>query len=254
MTREAKNPVKATRRSVAVLETLYDLGSARLTEIAAELDLPDSTVHNHLSTLVETGFVTKGDGVYRLSLKFLTYGEFARRQYTISDAARTELRQLASETAAAASLVVEEDGRGYILSHEGGETDLPLDLYHGKRLPLHATAFGKVLLANRPDEEIDAVVDYRGLAACTSETITDRPALLEELATVRSNGYALVDEERLRGIRSVATAVRNERGVAVGAVGVSGPTNRLTPDRLRGSILETVTNTKNVIELQIAYS
>ncbi|SDR04490.1 IclR family transcriptional regulator [Natronobacterium texcoconense] len=254
MTREAKNPVKATRRSIAILEALFELGTASLTDVSARLDLPDSTVHNHLSTLVEGGFVTRTDGVYRLSLQFLTYGESARDQYRITDAARTELRHLASETEESASAFVEEDGRGFLLAHERADSDLPLDLYPGKRVPLHATAFGKVLLADRPDEEIEAIIDRCGLAACTSETITDRSALLDELADVRSDGHAVADEERLRGVRSVATAVRNERGVAVGAVGITGPTSRLTPERLRGPVLEAVIDTKNVIELQLAYS
>lgn len=254
MTREAKNPVKATRRSVAVLEALSELGSARLTALSSELELSDSTVHNHLSTLVESGFVTKRDGVYRLSLKFLTYGEFARGQYTVAAAARSELRHLAGETGEAASAFVAEDGVGYLLEHERGASDLPLGLYPGKRIPLHATAFGKVLLADRPDEEIDATLERRGLVASTEATITDRSTLLEALADVRANGYAVADEERLRGVRSVATAVRNEAGVAVGAVGVTGPTSRLTSDRLRGAVLEAVIDTKNVIELQLAYS
>ncbi|WP_440772554.1 IclR family transcriptional regulator [Natronorubrum sp. DTA28] len=254
MTREAKNPVKATQRSLAVLEMLYELGTARLTELAERLELPDSTVHNHLSTLVEGGFVTRNDGVYRLSLQFLTYGEFARSQYKITDAARNELRHLASETSESASMCVAESGLGYFIAHEPGNTDLPLDLYLGKRVPLHATAFGKVLLADRPDEDIETTIDRHGLAACTSNTITDRSALLEELASVRSNGHAVGDEERLRGVRSVATAVRNESGIAVGAVGVTGPTSRLTLERLRGPVLEAVINTKNVIELQITYS
>ncbi|MXV60494.1 helix-turn-helix domain-containing protein [Natronorubrum sp. JWXQ-INN-674] len=254
MTREAKNPVKATQRSLAILETLYECGTARLTEISARLDLPDSTVHNHLSTLVEGGFVTRTDGVYRLSLQFLTYGEFAKNQYKISDAAETELRHLSGETSEAASICVVESGRGFVLAHEAGDTDLPLDLFSGKRIPLHATAFGKVLLADRPDHDIESILDRHGLAACTGSTITDRETLLEELASVRSTGHAIGDEERLRGVRSVATPVRNERGVAVGAVGVTGPTSRLTLERLRGSVLESVTDTKNVIELQISYS
>lgn len=253
MTHEAKNPVQATQRSVAVLEALYELGSARLTDISQRLELPDSTVHNHLSTLVESGFVTRTDDIYRLSLQFLTYGEFARNQYKVLDAARADLRQLATETSESASVFVAEDGLGYVLAHERGEIDLPLDLYPGKRVPLHTTAFGKVLLANHPDEAVEGIVDRRGLVACTTETITDQSLLYEELATIRSNGYGIGDEERLRGVRSVATAVRNEKGVAVGAVGITGPTSRLTDDRLRGPILQAVTNTKNVIELQIAY-
>ena len=254
MTRGAKNPVRATQRSLAVLEALFELGTARLTDISARLELPESTVHNHLSTLVEGGFVTRTDGVYRLSLQFLTYGELARSQYTIADAGQTELHQLASETGEAASVFVDDGGLGYLVAHERGTGNLPLDLYPGKRVPLHTTASGKVLLADRPDDEIDKVLERHGLAASTSETITDESTLREELANVRADGYATADEERLRGVRSVAAPVRNERGVAIGAVGITGPTSRLTPDRLMGSAREAVINTKNVIELHLTHS
>lgn len=254
MGHEAKNPVKATRRSVGVLETLYELGSARLTEVSDALDLPDSTVHNHLSTLVECGLVTRDDDVYRISLRFLTFGEGARGRYRISGAYGGELEELAATVSAAASVVVLEDGIGYVLAHAAGGTDLPVDLYPGKPLSSHATAFGKVLLADLPDDDVDAIIEGHGLAGATAETITGRGALCEELETVRAQGYAVSDEERLRGVRSVATPVRNEGGVAVGAIGVTGPTSRLTVERLSGPVLEAITHTKNVVELRLAYS
>lgn len=253
MEHEAKNPVKATQRSVEVLETLYELGSARLTEISNALNLPDSTVHNHLSTLVECGLVTRDEDVYHLSLRFLTFGGFARSRYRMSGAYGGELEELAATVSAAVSVVVIEDGVGYVLAHSAGGTDLPVDLYPGKQLSPHATAFGKVLLADLPDEDVDVLADWHGLSEVTEETITDRAALFEELGKVRSRGYAISDEERLRGVRSVATAVRNEGGVAVGAIGVTGPTSRLTSDRLSGPVLEALTHTKNVIELKLAY-
>lgn len=254
MTREAKNPVKATQRSFAILEVIYERKSARLTDISERLGLSPSTVHNHLSTLVEAGFVTRSDGVYYISLNFLTYGEVARDRYKVSEAAQTELGDLASETGEAGSVAVAEDGFGYILIHESGSTDLPVDIFPGKRLPLHATSFGKVLLADRPDEDVEDVLDEYGKLAYTSKTIVDTNELIDELATIRSQGYAICNEERLRGIRSIASTVRNERGVAVGAIGITGPASRLTDDRLRGSLLDTLIDTKNVIELQIAHS
>lgn len=254
MGHEAKNPVKATRRSFDVLEVLYEMDNARLTDIADALDLPDSTVHNHLSTLVECGFVTKDEETYRISLRFLTFGEFARSRYKISDVCRRELADLANETSESASAVVTEDGLGYVLAHEPGDTSLPIDLYPGKQIPLHATSFGKVILAELPDETVDEIVDRHGMAPCTSETITDQTVLFDELATIRSQGYAVGDEERLRGVRSLSMAVRNEGGVAVGAIGITGPTSRLTQDRLHGSLLDILTHTKNVIELKLTYS
>lgn len=249
MTREAKNPVKATQRSFEVLRIVYELGSVRLTDVSAELGMSDSTAHNHLSTLVEAGFLSRESDFYHLSLRFLTYGEAARTRYKVSEAARFGLSDLTSELGEATSVVVAEDGYGYVVAHNRGTTDLQIDLFQGRRLPLHATSFGKVLLADLPDEDVVEIISQYGLVTCTAETITDRDQLFDELLSIRSQGYAICDEERLRGIRSIATAVRNERGVAVGAMGVTGPTSRLTDDRLQGQLLESLINAKNVVEL-----
>lgn len=254
MDHEAKNPVKATRRSFDILETLSEMGGARLTTIAEALDLPDSTVHNHLSTLVETGFVVKEDDSYRLSLRFLTFGEYARERYKISQSCREEVNELAAETGETASVMVSEADRGYFIVHERGGSSVPVDIYPGKRVALHALSFGKVLLAHLPESDVEAILDRYGLPEYTAETITDREELLAELDAAREQGYAVDDEERLRGVRSIATAVKNDRGIAVGAIGITGPTNRLTTERIEGELREQLMNTKNVIELKLIYS
>lgn len=254
MNGETNNLVKSTRRSFRILEILFESGSARLTDIATAVDLPNSTVHNHLHTLIDCGFVVRDDDRYRISLRFLTFGETARRRYKISKVSRVELTDLAREADEAATIAVKEGGDGYVLAHEPVSDTLPLDLFPGKRLPLHATSFGKVLLADLPDEEITALAEQGGLPACTTETITTPTALLEELTNIRSQGYAISDEERLRGVRSLATAIRNEQGIAVGAVGISGPTSRLTSERLAGDLLQQVLNMKNVAELHLSHS
>lgn len=110
MGREAKNPVKTTQRSLDIIETLREMDGARLTELADRLELPNSTVHNHLSTLMERDYVLKDGDVYRVSLRFLDLGEYARNRRKVYELAKPEIGELADETGEVANLLVEENG------------------------------------------------------------------------------------------------------------------------------------------------
>jgi DNA-binding IclR family transcriptional regulator len=104
----------------------------------------------------------------------------------------------------------------------------PLRLYSaiGRRLPAHATALGKALLAARPADELDALLPGP-LPALTPHTITDRTALHAELATIRDRGYAVDREENTEGIVCVARVVPL-RDPATDAISLSIPRARVT--------------------------
>jgi DNA-binding IclR family transcriptional regulator len=254
MAREAKNPVKTTQRSLDIVETLREMDGARLTELADRLDLPNSTVHNHLSTLMERDYVLKDGDVYRVSLRFLDLGEHARNRRKVYELAKPEIEELADETGEIANLLVEENGRGVYLWSSEGENAVPLDIAPGKHVHLHATALGKCILAHLPEKRVEEIIDRRGLLAETDATITDSDALMEELEAVREQGYAIDDEERLTGMRCIGTTVKSESGNVIGAISVSGPTSAMPMDRLTDSLAEQLEGAANVIELKVAYS
>ena len=253
MTRESPTPVRTTARSFDIIETLRELDGARLTEVSAHLDLPDSTVHNHLRTLVQRGYVVRDDNTYYVSLQFLDFGEYARSRRKVYELAKSEIDKLADETEESANLLVEEGGHGvYIYNARGGDA-IPLDTHPGKRVPLHATALGKVILAYLPESRVNEIFDRLGLPAETPKTITDREELRTELERVRENGRAVDDEERVPGIRCVAVAIKNENGQAIGAISVSGPTSRIDADP-DGPLLDDLLRAKNIIELKLAHA
>jgi len=254
MAREAKNPVKATRRSLDIVETLREMDGARLTELADRLDLPNSTVHNHLSTLMERDYVFKDDNVYRVSLRFLELGEYARDRRKIYELAKPEIEELAADTGEVANLLVEENGLGVYLWTSEGENAVPLDIHPGKHVHLHATALGKCILAHLSDKRVEEIVERRGLPARTDNTISDTETLFEELETVREQGYAVDDEERVSGMRCLGTAVKSESGNVIGAISVSGPVSAMPMDRLSGPLGDRLLAAANVIELKVAYS
>lgn len=252
--KKAKNPIKATRVTVRLLETLRDFEGARVTELASELDYPKSSVHNYLSTLQEEGYVVKRDNEYHLGLRFLELGSFARHQRQIYEVARPEITDLAQKTGELANLLVEEQGRGVYIYRESGHQAVKVDSYTGQYVHLHNTALGKAILAYTPREYVDRIIDEHGLPMTTEKTITDRDELYRNLKEIREQGIAFDNEERLRGLRCVAAPILKKNDQVEGAISVAGPTSRFDDERFEEEMPELIQNTANIIELNITYS
>ena len=245
--------VDATETTFRILEMLKELDGAGVTELATRLDIPKSTVHNHLVTLRENEYVVKDGTTYRVGLQFLELGEHTRNRMKIYDVARPEVEALAEETGELANLLVEEYGLGVYLCRARGEQAVRVDTYAGMRVHLHCTGLGKAMLAHMPDERVDEILDRRGLEPRTEATITDAETLREDLAAIRERGYAVDHGERLSGLRCIAAPITDESNRAVGAVSVSGPSSRIKGDRLE-EVPELVMSAANVIELNMSYS
>lgn len=249
----AKNPVQAARTTVRLVKTLRDLEGARVTEIADEIDLPKSSIHNYLSTLREEGYVVKDGPEYHVSLRFLEVGSLARKRHQIYETARPEVTDLAQETGELANLFVEENGLGVYLYRERGDNAVQVDSYTGQRVHLHNTGLGKALLAHLPPDRTEQILDEHGLPRTTENTITDRETLFEELADIRDRGVAFDDEERLAGLRCVAAPILDRNGTVKGAISVAGPSSRFQGQRFRSDLPERVLDATNIIELNITY-
>jgi DNA-binding IclR family transcriptional regulator len=119
----------------------------------------------------------------------------------------------------------------------------------GMRKPVHCTAEGKALIAFQSAATIERILGAK-LERRTPRTLIDPGALKEELATVRARGYATDDEEYELGVRSIAAPIRDDSGNSVAAVGVAGPTQRLTKIRLQG-LSRYVTDAARAISLRL---
>ncbi len=98
--------------------------------------------------------------------------------------------------------------------------------------PCMRRASARRSLSTQPDKAVTALLQRVGMEKFTERTIVDPEALLAELAATHRRGWAVDDEERAEGMRCVGTPVFNEHGQAVGAISVSGPTVRITDERL----------------------
>lgn len=247
-------PVQATRTSFELIEALQRADGAGVRDLAARLSIPKSTVHDHLRTLTEMGYVVQTDGVYRPSLRFLEIGGETRKRMAIHQVAKPELQKLAIETGDHANLMVEENGYGVFLSKAEGQQTVTLDTYAGMRVHLHTTALGKSMLAFMDDERRRAILDDHGLPAVTEHTISDEETLRAEFDEIRERGYAVDDEERVKGMRCVAAPVIDTDGTVLAAVSVSSPKSRMRGDRFEVEVPNEVQSTVNVIEVNIVHA
>jgi DNA-binding IclR family transcriptional regulator len=247
-------PIKATDTSLRVLETLKSIGSAGVSEIAAEMNLPVSTVHDHLRTLETNHYVVAEDDRYRLGARLLTLGGLARERTKLFEVAKSEVETLANDTGEHANLMAEEHGMGIFLHIATGSQAISLDTYEGMRVYLHTTALGKAILASLSEERIDRILDRHGLPRFTEETITSREALSEELERIRERGYATDDNERIDGVRCVAAPVVDGSGEVLGAVSVSAPASRMRDDAFNDDLPRRVRRAANVIGVDATHS
>lgn len=251
---ETDATVDSTRTTFRILETLKRIDGGGPSEVARELEMASSTVHDHLRTLEALDFVVREDEAYQLGPRFLDYGGYARNRMKIFEEAEPEIQQLAIETGQHANLLIENDGMGIFLYKAKGSNAVQLDTFEGMRVHLHTTAMGKAILSQLPTERVEAIVDDHGLPAATERTVTDREELFEELRAIDDRGYATDDEERVSGMRCVGVPLQNDRDGVLGAISVSGPTNTLRGDRFHDEIPELLRRTANVIELNMTYA
>ena len=249
-----ENKVKSVEKTFEVVRTLQELDGASLTTLAREIGMPQSTAHNYLKSLEDEEYIVEDNGTYHVGIRFLEHGAYARNRLTIYEIATPEVDKLATETGELANLLVEEHGRGSYLHRARGVDAVQVDAHVGTRVSLHSTALGKAILASLDEERREAVLDRHGLPEQTPQTVTDREELLAQLDDIRERGYAYDDEERLAGLRCVAAAVQSNSGRVLGAVSISGPTNRLRGDRFREELPQKLLEAVNVIELNVTHS
>ncbi|WP_338727254.1 IclR family transcriptional regulator C-terminal domain-containing protein [Haladaptatus sp. DJG-WS-42] len=222
-------PINSVKRSYAIVNEIRDREIAGVTELAAALSLPKSTVHNHLQTLETLGYLVKREGRYRLTTQFLHLGRESRNSNELFLHGRQAAKSLADQTNTYSQLVIEENGRGAILlATRWDYENLPPSARHvyPTHEHLHTNAPGKAILAQFTENRVHEIVTRHGLPTRTDRTVTTEDALTAELATIRESGYAVDTGEMLHGIVGVAAPIATEDRV-YGAIAAYGPGNEL---------------------------
>jgi IclR family transcriptional regulator, acetate operon repressor len=201
-----------------------DLG---LAEIAHRSDLDPERAGRALATLCREGFLepTTGDS-YRLSRVLVVLGR-RTEEATGLDRAEVLLEQLTARTGESSSLAVRSGTHAVVLLLAASPQRLRVEHGVGSRLPLHASAMGKVLLAFGDEEPEVATRELGELERFTNRTLTTPAELITDLCETRERGWAVNREERYDGVVGVAAPVIVPGRGVVAAIGVQGPAARL---------------------------
>lgn len=185
--------------------------------------LPSATAYRLVAELVRWGALERtGRGRYRIGMRLWQVGSLAPVARGLRDAALPYLQDLSAVTGHPVHLVVLDGPHALFLERLAGSAPLPLRSQVGRRLPLHASGPGKVLLAHAPAELLEEVL-AAGLTRIASGTITDPARLTAALADIRRTGYCLSRNEMTEGVSTVAAPVAARSGEVVAGISVVVP-------------------------------
>jgi IclR family KDG regulon transcriptional repressor len=227
--------IQAIERAVSILNAFsMDDPELGVTELADRLGLHKSTVHRFMVNLDAAGLVERNarTGRYRLGLHVFELGALVMQQMNLWDEALPFLEGLVHDTGETGHLAVLDGGEAIYIERVEARRALRVPSAIGRGYPAHATNLGKVLLADLSRERVEAIIAERGLAAYTSQTITDPGELEADLELIRRRGYAVDNEEYDEGLRCIGAPVRDHSGHVVAALGIGGPVTRITPERV----------------------
>lgn len=224
-------PVQSIDRVIDIIETLSCTPQGmNLSTLSDAVNLHISTTHRLLVALAEHGYVIKDSvsGKYRLTLRLFEIGSRVSGILDLLTIAKPLLDELAAETQEAVHLV-ERDGNDvvYLYKAEPFHSVARMGSFVGLRNPMYCTGVGKCILANLPIQESKKIWDNTAIVPYTHNTITEFDLLLQELAQIRKQGYAIDNEEHEPGIRCIAVPIRNCEGSPIAAISIAAPVARM---------------------------
>lgn len=229
--------------------------SFSLSEIVEAGGLNKSRAFRIVSTLETIGYLERDDITrrYRPGLKVLNLGFTALTSLDVRQAARPYLERLSRQLGETVSIGVLEGLDQIYVDRIRANNILGIVLGLGSRLPAHCGSMGKVLLAHLPVEELAARLDGAPLGPCTPQTVTDHATLLAELTQVREQGYALNDEELVRGLRAAAAPLWGPSGEVVAAMNCSVQADDYSRDAIETHVVPAVIATAHQISQAMGY-
>jgi IclR family pca regulon transcriptional regulator len=223
-----------------------------LADMARATGLTRATARRLLHTLVSLGFVCTDGRTFELTPRVLDLGFAYVSSLQLPDIAQPFMEALSDRVHESVSASVLDGSQIVYVARVNTQRIMGISLAIGSRLPAAWTSMGRVLLAGLTDQQLDEFLEGLVFTRLTMESITEVDTLRSEIRAVRSQGYALIDQELEEGIRSVAAPLRDRRGRTLAAVNVGTHAARVTLKELRGVILPDLLATARNIEGQLA--
>ena len=224
-----QNTVQALDRALGLLEVLAASSGLTLSELAEQSEQAIATVYRALVTLQARGMVEVeepaqvwhiGAGAFRIGSAFL-------RRTKVVERARGPMERLMRETGETASLGMDVGDEVLFLAQVETANAIRAFFPPGTKGPMHVSGIGKALLAWYSAEKLQDLLARKGLERFTSLSLSSIESLERDLARSRERGFAIDDQERAEGMRSVAAPIFNADAEPIAALAVSGPAFRM---------------------------
>lgn len=226
--------------------------SLTVSEVASLSNMSRAAARRCLHTLSVLGFARGIDGSYRLTPKALSLGYAYLNASPVARVAQPLLEEVSTRLHESCSMTVLDGDEIVYVARAATQRIISVGLSVGSRLPAYCTSMGRVLLAFSNETDLEAYLERVPLARQTPHTITEVAILRRELQRIRTNGYAIVDQELELGLRSIAVPVRHPDGPAVAAINVGAQAARVELETMTRSYLPILRTAADQIALAIA--
>jgi IclR family pca regulon transcriptional regulator len=244
--------VQSLERGLAVIRA-FDEHNPELTlsDVARSTGLTRAAARRFLLTLVDLGYMRTDGRRFTLSPRILELGYAYLSSLSLTEVAEPHLERLVAEVHESSSVSVLDGEDIVYVARVPTSRIMTVSINVGTRFPAYATSMGRVLLAALDEPALDGYLSDVELRPLSPRTVTSVDALRAELAKVRRQGWALVDQELEEGLRSVAAPIRDRGGTTVAAVNLSAHASRMTIEAARRGLIPPLLATAARIEADL---
>lgn len=226
--------IQSLERGLSVINSFSsEHPSQTLSEVANRSGLTRATSRRILLTLAELGYVQQIGRIFSLTPKVLDLGYSFLSSFHVVELAQSPMERLVDDVHESSSMSVLDGDEIVYVARVPTTRIMTIALALGSRLPAYPTSMGRVLLAGMGDDLLDEYIERTNFERLTPHTVTDRKRFRSVVRQVRSDGYALVDQELEEGVRSIAAPIWNGRGDVIAAMNVSCHASRVDVERMR---------------------
>ncbi|PKA42838.1 IclR family transcriptional regulator [Rhizobium sullae] len=242
--------VSGFARGLKVIEVFGEMHQRlSIAEVSKLAGLDRATVRRSLLTLAELGYADYDGKFFTLTPKILRLGHAYLSATPLPVQIQPHLDQLSDKAGQSASASVLDGTEIVYIARASQRRVMSINLMPGSRLPAYCASMGRVLLAALPESEARAILGRTVLRQNTPKTKTEPEELIAEFRRVRSQGYAIIDQELEIGLCSIAVPVENDRGQTVAAINIGAPAVHAPASEMAERYLPLLRETQRALRL-----
>ena len=244
--------VQSLERGLSVVRAFSaDAPELTLSDVARSTGLTRAAARRFLLTLADLGYVHTDGRMFALTPRVLELGYAYLSSLTLPEVAEPHLERLVAEIRESSSVSVLDDADVVYVARVPTSRIMTVSINVGTRFPAYATSMGRVLLAGLSPDELDAYFSGVTPMRLSPRSTTSERSLRAELARVRAQGWAIVDQELEVGLRSIAVPIRDRNGRVIAAANVSAHASRRTTGDMERDLLPPLLATAARIEADL---